>query len=177
MAENWGWSMTPSLACVMGATLLGACVATQGCSGPEIPEGHERVQIGGRTFVLELAADEEKRTLGLGGRDFIPENGGMLFSFPDSQIRQFVMRDCLIPIDIIFLDADGRIVAKHHMPVEEPRRADESARDYEMRLKRYSSRFNARYAIEIRGGLLEELNLQAGEQIRLDTERLVEITR
>ena len=177
MAETWGWSMTPSLACVMGATLLGACVASQGCAGPEVPEGHERVEIAGRTFVLELAADEAKRTLGLGGRDFIPENGGMLFSFPDSRIRQFVMRDCLVPIDIIYLDADGRIVSMHHMPVEEPRSADETAIDYEMRLKRYSSRFNARYAIEIRGGLLEELDLQVGERIRLDTERLAEITR
>jgi uncharacterized membrane protein (UPF0127 family) len=46
-----------------------------------------------------------------------------------------------------------------------------------MRLKRYSSRFNARYVIELRGGMLENLDLQTGQQIKLDTKRLAEITR
>lgn len=161
---------------VVAMVSLGACVAP-GCSGPKAPEGYEFVELDGRRFKLELAADEPTRTKGLGGRESIPENGGMLFSFPDSAVRQFVMRDCLVPIDIIFLDADGVIVAMHHMPLDEPRREGETAIQYEMRLKRYSSRFNARYAIEIRGGLLEEMNLQTGQRIKLDTKRLAEITR
>lgn len=177
MADNWGWTVTRSAASMAAVFALGACVAAPGCSNVAAPEGYERVELGGRVFTLELVADEVTRTKGLGGRTSIPEDGGMLFSFPDSAVRQFVMRDCLVPIDIIFLDADGLIVAMHHMPLDEPRREGESAMDYERRLKRYSSRFNARYAIEIRGGLLEELDLQTGQQIKLDTKRLAEITR
>jgi uncharacterized membrane protein (UPF0127 family) len=172
-----GWQMTRLAASLAPVLLLGACVSTPGCSKPAAPAGFEVVEIGGRTFTLELVADNDTRVLGLGGRTSIPEDGGMLFSFPDSQIRQFVMRDCLVDIDIIFLDTEGLILAMHHMPVEEPKRPEESASQYEMRLKRYSSRFNARYVIELRGGMLENLDLQTGQQIKLDTKRLAEITR
>lgn len=176
MADAWGWTMTRAVATAMPVLLLGACVSTQGCSKPAAPSGYEVVTIDGRDFTLELVANQARREKGLGGVESIPENGGMLFSFPDSQIRHFVMRDCLVPIDIIFLDSDGRIVATHHMAVEEARKADETAAQYERRLKRYSSRFNARYAIELQGGMLEELDLQSGQQIRLDTKRLEKVT-
>lgn len=187
MADNMGWTVTRSAASMAAVFALGACVAAPGCSNVAAPEGYERVEISGRVFTLELVADDATRTKGLGGRESIPEDGGMLFSFPDSAVRQFVMRDCLIPIDIIFLDADGLIVAMHHMPVEPPIQPDETRTQevngilrqgtYDRRLKLYSSRFNARYAIEIRGGLLKELDLQTGQQIKLDTKRLAEITR
>jgi uncharacterized membrane protein (UPF0127 family) len=169
--------MTRSAASAASVLMLGACVAAPGCAKPEAPDGHEVVTIDGRDFTLELVADDATRMRGLGGRESIPENGGMLFSFPDSRIRHFLMRDCVIPIDIIFLDADGRIVAMHHMPVEPPQQPGETLIQYERRLKKYSSRFNARYAIELRGGMLEELDLQPGQQIRLDTERLAGLTR
>ncbi len=174
---GWGWTATRSVAAGVGALALGACVAAPGCSGPTAPEGYAIVELGGRSFTLEIVADPATRERGLGGRESIPEDGGMLFSFPDAQVRQFVMRDCLFPIDIVFLDANGVIVAMHHMPLDEPRREGESDMAYERRLKRYSSRFNARYAIEIRGGLLEELDLRAGERVELDTKRLAGMTR
>lgn len=170
-----GWRMTGVLAAA-APLALAACVATPGCSKPAAPEGYEIVEIGGRAFTLELVADPATRERGLGGRESIPEDGGMLFSFPDSRLRQFVMRDCLVPIDIIFLDGAGRIVAMHHMPVEEPQKPEESRLQYEMRLNRYSSRYNAQYAIELKGGMLENLNLQPGQQIDLDTKRLADIT-
>ena len=168
--------MMRMLAASLAALVLGACVSTQGCSKPAAPEGYEVVTIDGRDFTLELVADQASREKGLGGRESIPENGGMLFSFPDSQLRQFVMRDCLVPIDIIFLDHDGVIVTMHHMTIEEPRQPGETVLQYERRLKKYSSRFNARYAIELKGGMLEELDLQVGEKIRLDTGRLEKVT-
>ncbi|MEM9373560.1 MAG: DUF192 domain-containing protein [Planctomycetota bacterium] len=180
--------MTGSLAAITPVAIV-ACALAQGCSRPAAPAGFERVQINDRSFTLEVVADDASRTLGLGGRTAIPADGGMLFSFPDSQIRQFVMRDCLVDIDIIFLDAAGVITAMHHMPVEPPIQPDETRNtldalgrvvrlgSYEQRLKRYSSRFNARYAIELQGGMLENLDLQPGQRIELPTERLAEITR
>ena len=148
------------------------------CSqAPQIVDGTATVVLDGTPFELEIVADNDSRTVGLGGRESLPENGGMLFVFPDSKIRHFIMRDCVIDIDIIFLDATGRIVAMHHMPVEEPRKPDESAYQYERRLARYPSRFNAKYAIEIRGGLLETMTLATGEVIELDTEALDAMAR
>jgi len=171
-----GWRMTGTLAAITPIALV-ACMASPGCTKPAAPAGHEIVEIDGRTFTLEVVADDETRTLGLGGRTEVAPDGGMLFSFPDSRLRQFIMRNCLVDIDIIFLDATGNITAMHHMPVEDPQTGDETDRAYEIRLKRYSSRFNARYAIELQGGMLENLDLRVEQTIDLPTKRLAEITR
>ncbi|MFK7882562.1 MAG: DUF192 domain-containing protein [Phycisphaerales bacterium] len=167
--------MTGTLAAISPIVIV-ACMAAPGCSKPSAPAGFEVVEVGTRTFTLEVVADDQTRELGLGGRTEVPAEGGMLFSFPDSKIRHFVMRDCLVPIDIIFLDAMGNITAMHHMPLEPPQTGEETDVQYERRLKRYSSRFNARYAIELQGGMLENLDLQVGQTIELDTKRLAEIT-
>ena len=87
------------------------------------------------------------------------------------------MRDCSIDIDIIFLDSAGRITAMHHMPTEDPRTKDETQYQYETRLQRYSSRFNAQYAIELVGGMLENLDLENGQQIKFDIEYLQSVSR
>jgi uncharacterized membrane protein (UPF0127 family) len=148
-----------------------------GCSKPSVIDGKMPVTLDGETFLCEIVADEATRTLGLGGRTGLEEGTGMLFSFPDSRLRNFVMRDCLFDIDIIFIDSAGRIVAMHAMTVEEPKRADESIYQYEMRLTKYSSRFNAQYVIELTGGTLERLDLNDGDAIELDTEYLQSITK
>lgn len=148
------------------ASLLGGC--TDGRAGADVAP----VRIGDRTFFLELALDHDSRVQGLSGRSYIEEDGGMLFVFPTAEVRHFVMRDCPIPIDIIFLDGAGRVVAMHRMQPEEPRRDDESDAEYEMRLKRYSSRFPAQFAVELRGGLTGELGVQPGDQLRFDVDGL-----
>jgi len=156
---------TPLRLLSLGAALvLGACDEAP----PEGRESHERVVIEGRTFWLEPALDEASRIRGLSGRRSVPDDGGMLFVFPEARTRYFVMRDCLIDIDIAFLDPTGRVVATHKMTVEEAQREGESDRQYENRLKRYPSRFAAQFAIELAGGKLEELGLEVGEKVEMD---------
>jgi uncharacterized protein len=151
----------------------------RGCEEQDSDPNYQRVRIAGKTYRLELAATPEKRVQGLSGRTEIPELGGMLFVFPRSEVRvqNFVMRDCPIDIDIIFLDPSGRIVAMHEMKAEEPRGPGEGApgefvEAYENRLKRYSSRFPAQFAIELKGGSLPRLNLKEGDKIPLPLEEL-----
>jgi len=145
------------------------------------------VKINGERFYLELAADPQTRFKGLGGRDYIAPDGGMLFAFPRPAVLQFVMRDCLVDIDIVFLDASGRVTATHHMPAEplpEPQGEDESDAEYqarrqtyEMGLQRYSSRFAAQYVLEFAGGTLERLDLEPGEKVELDLQSLRSVAR
>lgn len=136
-----------------------------------------RVRLGDETFRLELALDNQTRTLGLGGRDQIPRDGGMLFVFPQPAQLTFVMRDCPVPIDVAFLDGGGRVVAIHEMQPEEPRREGESPWDYESRLKRYSSRFAAQFAVETAGGRMAEVGLKVGDLVPIDAEALKERVR
>jgi hypothetical protein len=133
--------------------------------------------MGGATLELELAADPATRGRGLSGRSEIAEHGGMLFVFPGVAHRSFWMKDCLVDIDLAFLDERGRIVSLHRMLVEPPRRSYESNLSYERRLRGYPSRRRCQFAIELRAGSIESLHLQVGQAIELDRERLRKLAR
>ena len=162
-----------ALRLIFGIVLLAVCVAGCDKTNPAAA-GLEIVKINGQTFYLEVANNDQMRFQGLSDRDFIEPDGGMLFVFTrgGTRTQQFVMRDCTIPIDIIFLDPSGRVTAAHEMVPEPPQEAGESDQDYNARLKKYSSRFPAQFVIELKGGTLPSLNLNQGDQIKLDTERL-----
>ena len=144
-----------------------ALFAAVGCDQPPPRPNTERVVIKGTTFWLDGALDEPTRIKGLGGRESLPDDGGMIFVFPAPVPLEFVMRDCKFDIDIAFIDDAGRVVAMHTMKVE-PRREGESDMDYEMRLKRYPSRFPVRFAVEVMGGTFEKLGLKPQDVIELD---------
>ena len=156
-------------------TRLALCLATVmilAAAGPATRPAKERVVIAGETFRLEPAVNAKARQRGLGGRKKIVDHGGMLFVFPDARRRSFYMKDCVIDIDIMFLDDRGRITAVHKMIKESPRREDESVRVYERRLKLYPSRRPVRFAIELESGSIERLKLKPGLTIPLDLPRL-----
>lgn len=160
-----------------GALIVGAVVfatLSKSDGGKDLPVtkagGTEylKVKIGTREFKLEIAADAKTREKGLGDRRELAEDGGMIFIFPRAARLQFVMRDCYIPIDVLFLDGAGRVVAQHAMTVEPPRGENERPEVYEQRLKPYSSNFAAQFALEFKGGTLEQLKLRSGDRIDLD---------
>lgn len=159
------------LPCVLFRAVLAAmmvfCSASLASCAESAPPGTERVVMGGSVFFLEAVLDDPTRIKGLGDRDSIPENGGMLFVFPRAQVLEFVMRDCRFDIDIAYLDDSGRVVAVHTMK-NEPRNPGESDIDYEQRLTRYSSRFPARFAVEVRAGTLQRIGVKAGDVVELD---------
>ncbi|MFM9995700.1 MAG: DUF192 domain-containing protein [Phycisphaerales bacterium] len=138
------------------------------------------VRIAGQAFHLELALDDAKRIQGLSGRTHIDRDGGMLFAFAAPRTMYFVMRDCPIPIDILFLDPRGVVIAAHAMQPEEPRRADEPkpadpravADPYEERLRKYGSNFSAQFAVELAGGRIKELGVKEGDRLSFDVDGL-----
>ncbi len=131
------------------------------------------VRLGGERFELEVAADDESRHVGLGGRERIDPNGGMLFVFRFPAVRAFVMRDCLTAIDIAYIDVNGRIFATYTMPSEPPLDpATESEDAYERRLPTYSSGHPVRYVVEVAPGTFDRLGLKPGDRIGVDLDRL-----
>lgn len=130
------------------------------------------IAVAGEILNVELALDHETRFRGLGGRDFVPKNGGMLFVFPKQQQRGAVMRDCKIPLDVAFLDRGGRVVGMHAMLPEPPRRPEEGQIEYEERLRPYPSGRPAQFMLETASGRLFELGLKLGDRIALDPELL-----
>lgn len=149
------------------------------------------VRVAGKEFKLELALNNEKRFRGLSGRTDIPASGGMLFVFPDAgvTVQNFVMRDCPVNIDIIYLDSAARVTAFHKMKAEAPRSEPEKKNNppvdrlgkphpempqwtwtndaYENRLKKYSSKFASQYVIELKGDTLDTLKIKEGDKVEL----------
>lgn len=170
-------------ALVLTLALASVCtLALTGCD-EKASSDVATVTIKGKKFNLEIVADDEKRYRGLGGRTQIDDDGGMIFVFPQPAVQSFVMRDCLVDIDIIYLDAAGRILAMHPMEKEDARKEDEKADDpagdqrYNDRLKRYPSRFPSQIVIELQGGMIKKLELTESDKITLDVEGLKKLAR
>jgi uncharacterized protein len=117
------------------------------------PRGHAWVVIGSDTVLAEVADTPEARERGLMFRTELEDGHGMLFVFPDEDIRGFWMRNTYIPLDIAYLDRTQRIVDIQAMEphVEEL----------------YESSRPAMFALEVPRGWFEGRGVAVGDQVRI----------
>ena len=64
----------------------------------------------GSAVHIEVATDDDTRAQGLMFRDRIPEGTGMLFVFAQSGDYPFWMKNTLVPLDMIWIDDQKRVV-------------------------------------------------------------------
>lgn len=107
---------------------------------------------------VEYADTPEKQKQGLSRRASIPKNFGMLFIFPDEKIREFWMKDTLIPLEIMFIDTKGRI---NEITAMKPCAADTETCPI------YTSKAPARFAIEVNAGLTERARIIEGDILEI----------
>ena len=113
----------------------------------------KNIKIKDQDFSLEIATTPSQLSRGLGGRQSLCPNCGMLFIFPTPQILQFWMKDTLIPLDMIFIDANNKIINIVTAPINN--------------LKIYTSMSPALYCLELNANRASELNLKTGDTISL----------
>lgn len=133
----------------VAVVLAGAMLVGCANEDPPVP----RVEVAGAVFEVEIADTEAERAIGLSGRRSLPSDHGMLFLFDRPQLLEFHMKDCYMPIDIAFLDADRRILNLATMPVE-PAPARPT--------RQYVSFGPAQYALETAGGTWERIGAEPG---------------
>lgn len=82
-------------------------------------------RVNGPKFEVELARTEAERSQGLMFRRRLDEGRGMLFFMPGDQAWQFWMRNTYLRLDMVFIDADWRVVGvlANVPPLTEDRRA------------------------------------------------------
>ena len=111
------------------------------------------IQLGLKSYTLEIVETEEDRYDGLSAYDYIDEDEGMLFIFPHDGEHPMVMRGMEFPIDIIHLSQNGIITSINTGQV-----GDTVA---------YAGDPNSRYVIELLAGQVEEADLRVGMRIKL----------
>jgi uncharacterized membrane protein (UPF0127 family) len=116
----------------------------------------------GKTILAEVADTTEKRARGLMFRDSLPKELGMLFTFAAPQAWSFWMKNTRIPLDIIWMDQNKRIV---HLERNVPgcMRQDDGC-------PQYQPNEDALYVLEIAAGQSEALQLQRGVKLRFELE-------
>src|ERR1043166_9481125 len=92
--------------------LLAICCSAPQQTAPAAPpavSGPRVVLPDGAAIQVELATDEATRAQGLMFRDHIADDRGMLFFFAESGEYPFWMKNTLIPLDMIWIDAERRM--------------------------------------------------------------------
>ena len=64
---------------------------------------------GDHSFDIEVATTDKDRALGLMFRRSLPENAGMLFLYDPPQPATMWMKNSLIPLDMVFISAEGKV--------------------------------------------------------------------
>ena len=135
------------LLCLLILTAFTACAS----GGPS-------VELGGKTFSVEIADTREKQALGLMFRDSMPADAGMIFLFPNEAPRSFWMKNCRIPLDIMYFDKDMKMVSiSANTP---PCRVE--------RCPNYPSTGPAMYVLELNAGVASELGVGPGDLLTIE---------
>jgi uncharacterized membrane protein (UPF0127 family) len=107
---------------------------------------------GAKRFQVEIADTDATREYGLMYRKSLPPNGGMLFDFKVPQPVAFWMKNTLIPLDMLFIASDGRVISivRNATPMSETPIPSGGA---------------VLGVLEIRGGRAAEIGAEPGDRV------------
>lgn len=111
-------------------------------------------------FEVELVTTQQSTAQGLSGRDSIGADG-MLFIFPNSQRRQFWMKDMLFPIDIIWIKDLKVVGLTENVPIPVLGTVDDQ-------LTLYPSPSSVDMVLELPAGTAARNKIAVGAQISLE---------
>lgn len=116
-----------------------------------------RACFGDFCFELEIAKTNEERALGLMYRENLPDKNGMLFIFGQLGLYPFWMKNTLISLDILWLDADGEVIFIKHNALPCQQDACPSI----------NPNSKAQYVLELNAGKAFEIGVNIGDKISL----------
>lgn len=121
----------------------------------------QRACIKEACFNLEIAQTPEERQKGLMFRSSLNQDAGMLFIFPEEGIYPFWMKNTLIPLDIIWINKDKKII---HIENNVPPCKEDPCPSY-------SPEEKALYVLEINAGLSKKYEFKEGDKVKFILKR------
>ncbi|HEX9265494.1 MAG TPA: DUF192 domain-containing protein [Candidatus Binatia bacterium] len=145
--------MRPNLVCVvvLGFTMLQGLTACRADPNVAISTRQGREVV----FQVEIADSPAKRELGLQYRRDLAPDRGMIFLFPAETEQTFWMKNTPIPLDMIFIDHERKIVGIVEQTVP-------------FSLDARSVGKPSQFVLEINGGLTKRYGIQAGDRVRFE---------
>ena len=110
------------------------------------------IVVGDAPFSVEIAISEEERAKGLMNRESLAKDSGMWFVFPSMVQEKFWMKNTLIPLDLIFVDENMKVV---YIIENAPAESTELL----------SSSVPYKYVLEIAGGSVEEKGIEVDDTV------------
>jgi uncharacterized protein len=107
---------------------------------------------GPHRFKIEVAETLAQMEQGLMFRTSLAPDGGMLFIYPQPTVATMWMRNTLIPLDMLFVDAQGRIVNIHQRAIPQSDDVIPAAAP-------------VRAVIELNGGTAARLGIEPGDRV------------
>lgn len=138
-----------------GSSATQSSQETQPLSGLKEISVTINTQSGGQVFSAEVAENEAQREKGLMFRNALAADHSMLFTFEKAEQLSFWMKNTLIPLDMLFIGPDHKIVRalKWVMPCQ----ADPCPL--------FGPIQPAQYVLELNGGVAEKLGITEGDQV------------
>jgi len=113
-------------------------------------------------LVIEIANDKATRSKGLGFRDSLATNSGMLFLHDDSQKYTYWMKGMQFPIDIMWIKGDTIMDIIPNVPPPIVGQTDDT-------LERYSSTVEVDTVLETNAGFVNEKRIEKGDKIKIES--------
>lgn len=113
-----------------------------------------QISINGKIIHILIAKTKTEITRGLGGREFLDNNSGMLFIMPKHDKYTFWMKDMQFPIDIIWISDHQIVDITKNIPVEK-----------NGSLTLYQPKKEANYVLEVNSGYTDLYKIKIGDSV------------
>ena len=134
-----------------------ACAQTDDPTGPQPKLPTEKLTIiadHGKhdVFTVEMALTTQQQDTGLMFRTSVPADTGMLFPWPQPQVSEMWMKNTIVPLDMVFIGADGTIkaIAENTVPYS---------------LRTISSGVPVIATLELQGGITAADDISVGDKV------------
>lgn len=124
------------------------------------PLTQTQIKVGQNIINIETAKTPSERAKGLGGRESIATNSGMLFVFDSPKKYQFWMKDMKFPIDMIFINNGQVVDFLKNVPAPTSNQKDSD-------LPRYQPIADMDMVLEVQNGYIEKNNVSVGDSVAI----------